>query len=58
VTCDPGDIAISGGFQNGSSDERITHSYRTNPSFQSWVVKWQNGATPQNILAEVVCIHQ
>jgi hypothetical protein len=58
VSCDSGDIAMSGGFQNGSSDARITHSYRTNPSFQSWVVMWQNGASPQNILAEVVCIDQ
>lgn len=63
VSCDPGDIAIGGGFQgHHTQDVSGFSSYRSNASLNTWTVAWSNGPEPIGGFnlkqAQVICVDQ
>lgn len=51
--CDPGDVALSGGFNNVAASTTLIANGRG--SATSWTVHWQNGAIADEVGVQVVC---
>jgi hypothetical protein len=52
ATCDPGDIAISGGGNAIDPDDDLNAVI---PGFHSYQVEFQDNGTPSNFKASVIC---